>query len=370
MAGIGHNLVPWQLGPMTMVRIINLRGERVSFAAAYDLLAFRCVTIPRDFFHALLGIVNSQLTVKDLSMDNEHTAMLQIAQSCLTSGTGDYSPIFMIPDSAHQMRYPIQRNGYLDLDTFAIGVAVKPPKFTEIKLRSGNPVFGAENIGTVTFARRQPGWSEMGRFYSACKLTLEFMGLDIDAFIITVGIRLFGQMPDRVFAWLSKENRRPVLQDLICELYDTAPDEYREDIGRSVADVMELSNTALNRSMISPIDIMGAHGGTMHLNRSGALVGVDCSRCHGRFLIRAGLLEPPSQILGAVAYRIPGLKYVFTHEGGAGILVKDSRIVGRFIWGMPTCNCPKLEEVEVQLGRFPKPKQNKTEYGHHPNRGV
>lgn len=177
-------------------------------------------------------------------------------------------------------------------------------------------------------------------------------------------------MPDRVFAWLSKENRRPVLQDLICELYDTAPDEYREDIGRSVADVMGLSNTALNRSMISPIDIMGAHGGTMHLNRSGALVGVDCSRCHGRFLISAGLLEPPSQILGAVAYRIPGLKYVFTHEGGAGILVKDSRIVGRFIWGMPTCNCPKLEEVEVQLGRFPKPKQNKTEYGHHPNRGV
>lgn len=67
----------------------------------------------------------------------------------------------------------------------------------------------------------------------------------------------------------------------------------------------------------------------------------------GVSLLGRVLLEPPSQILGAVAYRIPGLKYVFTHEGGAGILVKDSRIVGCFVWGIPTCNCPNPEEVEV-----------------------
>jgi len=55
--GMGYNLVPWQLGPLEIVRNPNNQDIRNTFAIAYDLLSRRCVTVPRDFFHALLGVL-------------------------------------------------------------------------------------------------------------------------------------------------------------------------------------------------------------------------------------------------------------------------------------------------------------------------
>lgn len=62
MVGMGGNLVPWQLGPLEEVRSHNLRGLRAAFATAPELLARRCVTVPRDFFHAILGILRVDVT--------------------------------------------------------------------------------------------------------------------------------------------------------------------------------------------------------------------------------------------------------------------------------------------------------------------
>ncbi len=70
--------------------------------------------------------------------------------------------------------------------------------------------------------------------------------------------------------------------------------------------------------------------------------------------------------MGSVAYRVPGLQYAFTHEGGAGWLVTDGQRVGRFVWGTPTCECPKLEEVAIQLSDLPLPKPNEYRYGFDP----
>ncbi|KAH9987667.1 hypothetical protein F4779DRAFT_638704 [Xylariaceae sp. FL0662B] len=365
MAGMGKNLVPWQLGPLVGVRHSNLRGERVTFAMAYELLACRCVTNRRDFFHALLAIVDTRLTESELSTD-ERVAMLQVAQSCLTSGKGDYSPLFMIPESAGRRRDGAQaRHGYLDLDTFILGHVVRPPTITDIQLRSGDPVFRAENIGTVCYAQREEDWGHMARFCDACRLAAAFTGLDVRAFVQAVGGRLYGQDPDKIFARLSEDNRLRLVQDALPRLHALGRGNWREDIADLVADAMGMSNTALENpvSETSPIDYLEAHGKTMHLNGSVALVGISCSCCQRRFLLRVGLLQPLSQVLGAVAYRIPGLKYYFTHEGGAGMLIKDGRMVGRFIWGTPTCDCPKLEEVEMRLSYLPVPRPNTTEYG-------
>jgi hypothetical protein len=138
MVGMGNNLVPWQLGSLELVRSQNLQGIRTIFATAHELLARRCVTIPRDFFHALLGILKPNLTESQLSTDRKE-AMLQIARSCMAEG--DYSPLFMIPSWAlvEPNDVDIRRYGYLDLVTFAMGPEIMPPTFRDIRFRSGKP---------------------------------------------------------------------------------------------------------------------------------------------------------------------------------------------------------------------------------------
>lgn len=63
MVGMGYNLVPWQLGPLQILRNLNEgselgagNGRKPIFATAYDLLSRRFVTLERDFFHALIGM--------------------------------------------------------------------------------------------------------------------------------------------------------------------------------------------------------------------------------------------------------------------------------------------------------------------------
>lgn len=116
--------------------------------------------------------------------------------------------------------------------------------------------------------------------------------------------------------------------------------------------------------MLSPMAFLEAHGGAMHLGDSGAVVGVTCPCCRKTFLLlRGASLRPASDLLGTKVCRVPGLRYRFTHLGGLGFLLKEGHIVGRFIWGTPTCECPKLEEVEVVMEDLPLPQPNTFPYG-------
>lgn len=83
------------------------------------------------------------------------------------------------------------------------------------------------------------------------------------------------------------------------------------------------------------------HGGTIHLGWSGGFIGATCEVCHETFLYRAAFCKSsPSEIRGAVAYRVPGLSYWFASRDGVGLLVADGRlIVGRLIWATPACDC-------------------------------
>lgn len=113
----------------------------------------------------------------------------------------------------------------------------------------------------------------------------------------------------------------------------------------------------------APLAFLGGHGGTVHLEVVSAIVGVDCHICGERFLLRVTLFQHESTLAGAEAYRIPGLRYRFSLPGGTGFLIKDKRIVGRFVWGTPTCECNSAGEVEVILADLPLPKPNPCRYG-------
>jgi hypothetical protein len=368
MVGMGNNLVPWQLGPVDQIRLQNLRGIQTTFAAAHEILARRRVTIPRDFFHALLGILKTNLTEPQLSSEDP-VAMLQIARNCIKEG--DYSPLFMIPDSAQVEPddVVIQSYGYLDLGTFALGNEQMRPTFRDVRFRSGNPVIKADFIGVVQYIRQ--GISKqgpMGSLNLLIRLTLESTGLDIDAFVKTLGGRLYGQVPDKIFERLQKGDLMCQFRDKLSALHDSYPKD-PDEITAWIAEAMGLSNRTLKSpmSVLTPMYFLNAHGGTLHLGEAGAAVSVNCPSCHKSFLLRVALLKHESHVLEARAYRVPGLKYEFTHAGGAGLLIKNGRTVGRFLWGTLTCVCPKLEDVEFPLDDLPLPRPNNYEYGQQNN---
>lgn len=136
-----------------------------------------------------------------------------------------------------------------------------------------------------------------------------------------------------------------------------------------IADAMGLSNRALDSKPLSPMEFLNSHGGTIHLGSQSTVVGASCPACRQEFLIRAALFSNESQVAGSTAWRIPGLKYEFSLEGGAGFILNNSRIVGRFLWASQTCDCLKLEDVEVLHNGLPVPRQNEFIYGSSQNMG-
>ena len=131
LVGMGYNLVPWQLGPLSLVRRQNRDRTRNSFATAHGLLSRRCVTYPRDFFHGILGILETDQTEKDLSEDMSE-ALLQVARRCLRDG--DLSPLFMVPAAAQLFldEKKVRSYGYLNLDTFALGPEEGRPIYSKV----------------------------------------------------------------------------------------------------------------------------------------------------------------------------------------------------------------------------------------------
>ena len=463
MVGMGYNLVPWQLGSLGLVRSHNKNGNRIPFAIAHELLARRCVTCPRDFFHGLLGILQTDQSERDISEDMSE-ALLQVARSCLKDG--DLSPLFMVPAAAQGLvdEKKVQSYGYNDLDTFALGPEERIPRYSEVKLNfpSGNPIIKAERIGTIRRIVRE-NWCKNVRttFLILVRLTMEVTGVDVDSFVATLGGRLYGQETRKIFDRLSEEGRRSLLESRLNILCDTLFDlnqafslflgenpvlcvqkhhrdsssqytvnlaEYLgNDDGKFsmdlqkfhlsaqairldgtiltaqlktrdgqwqtdkidvrafatcwsketekhldlIADAMGLSNRVLDSKAtpLSPMEFLNSHGDTIHLGFQSAVVSASCPSCRQEFLFRTALFLNESQVAGSTAWRIPGLKYGFSLEGGAGFIWKNGRIVGRFLWANQTCNCIKLEDVEVLLHDLPVPRQNEFKYGSLENTG-
>ena len=146
--------------------------------------------------------------------------------------------------------------------------------------------------------------------------------------------------------------------------------ETEEDLDL-VADAMGLSNRVLESRVtaLSPFQFLDSHGDAIHLRSQSAVVSVSCPACCQKFLIRTALFSNESQVADLTAWRIPGLKYEYSLEGGAGFVLNNGRIVGRFLWASETCDCDKHGEVEVLLSDLPVPRGNQYQYGSSQNTG-
>ncbi|KAI0598859.1 hypothetical protein F4775DRAFT_600825 [Biscogniauxia sp. FL1348] len=367
IAGIGDNLVPWQLGPLELVRDMRRGGQKAPFGVAHELLASRCVSVPRDYLRAFVAVSISDLTEPELSTDMQE-ALLQIARNCLAKN--DYSPLFMIPSPAQDRNAP-RRNarleGYMDFQSFGIGHVIKPAPVGNVTITDGVPVVRMENLGRVE-AAEVVEWHRPAKdvLTQAADFVLRFTGSDdVEAFVDALAVRLYAQNRRGILEHLAAGGRMSELREALAALRREASPEVRRRIADAVAALLCLSTATVGSPLIrgvSPMDFMETHGRRIHLGSAAALVAAECPRCGRWFPLRVGLVRPLAEVSGSTAYRVPGLQYRFSQEGGMGVLLQGRSIVARFVWGAPTCECPKLEEVPVLL-ELPLPQPNGFRYG-------
>ncbi|KAK7546567.1 hypothetical protein IWX91DRAFT_352906 [Phyllosticta citricarpa] len=367
------SLWPWMLGHLSLVRHDVKRRGSTHFALAFSLLSRRRrSTLERDFFYALLAIMPAEVQTDDLLSDPQRV-FLRLAKAHMSRG--DYSPLLMVPEWARKadLEGNLEIIGFNDLKSWELGWLVSPATFQDgITIRGDTVALKCVEIGTVHFLRRfrymdltveDP--TEVLSFAYISRLALDFTGTDTDAFVETVGGRLYGQNPQAIFDRLAHENRYEHVKHLLTLRYNSPTEEpWSKHSIRWIADAMGLSTTQLEGGMrnVSPLKFVRHHGALIHLRERAAIVGITCSTCHGRFLYRVAPYRNLSDTLGAVAYRIPGLRYSQTHVGGVAILVKDGYVVGRMVWATPACSCYQVRDVEVRMAELPLPAPNYYEY--------
>ncbi|KAL1605133.1 Arf guanine nucleotide exchange factor sbh1 [Paraconiothyrium brasiliense] len=164
LAGIGTNIVPWNLGPLHVARL----HKKIGFGSAFVLLSRRGCRSRGDFFHALLGIVKA-----DFQGDPDEDpvkATLKVATKCLAAG--DYSPLLVVPA------------GYIDILAFGLQPSTGFPEFyPEFTFGIQSSHIKLEKIGTVEHAVRADGYGPFDPYISCMHIALQYTGPVVDTFV-------------------------------------------------------------------------------------------------------------------------------------------------------------------------------------------
>ena len=124
----------------------------------------------------------------------------------------------------------------------------------------------------------------------------------------------------------------------------------REAAVKEIAQILELEKSIMQ--FASPVTRLTKSRHIARRRRDrGAVNGepickVKCPGCSAWSLLRLDLR--PAATLGAKIYRIPGLTYSNSVQDGAGVVLQNGRIVGRMLYGAPSCGCRQLEAVQIE----------------------
>ncbi|KAK8092426.1 uncharacterized protein PG998_014911 [Apiospora kogelbergensis] len=362
-AGMGQKIVPWQIGTLDKIR------ERVlvNFGAALATLRSRGCRSSDDFLHALRGIIKAS-GLEKLDGDPEK-ALVQIADGCLKEG--DYSPLLVTPRiSGYDRRQQQSDFGYFDVYSFGLGVDADgscPTFHKDSVFNPGVSILNLEKIGTIDFAHTRTHEWELPPFpIFECYTdwVLHHSGPDVDEFVRAIGARFYNLSDGEVEAALSTPDRREIIEEELQARYNMPGShwkgslhKWRDSWNDTIPDTNRLVK-ALGLLSAAPmgftaLDFSVRHGGTMHFSGYEGFIAAACPVCLKTFTYRVAMFKRPTEMLGAVAYRIPGLRYIWTRVDGAGIIVKDRKVIGRLIYASPACICRPKEMVEVTIGNLP-----------------
>ncbi|KAL1848671.1 hypothetical protein Daus18300_013541 [Diaporthe australafricana] len=240
LARVGKNVLPHMLGPLSPVRTRRLRGLTVPFAHCFILISRRQATVPVDLIHALLGLTGPVVEFSKLPHQDLRKSVSMIAKARLRAG--DFSPLFLMPRKRHADG--IKVTGFDEHGMFGLGMEESCPEFSGIDLSGpgeSTVKLKAENIGTVTMAKRVWKNTDFGTFHELVRKVLDITGPDPDIFAETICCRFFGDDLKQVRDSLGKGNRRSQLQVHLEVLYDEYPGVKRRSATDFIAQLLELN---------------------------------------------------------------------------------------------------------------------------------
>lgn len=240
LAGVGNNILPHMLGPLSPVRTRRLRGLTVPFAHCFILISRRHATVPVDFIHALLGLTGPVVEFSKLPHHDIRKSVSIIAKACLRAG--DFSPLFLMPRK--RRAGGIKATGFDEHGMFGLGMEESCPELPGIDLSGpgeSTVKLKAENLGTVTMAKRLWKNTDFGTFHELVRRVLDITGPDPDVFAETICCRFFGDDLKQVRESLDKGNRRTQLQVHLKVLYDEYPGVKRRSATDFIAQLLELN---------------------------------------------------------------------------------------------------------------------------------
>ena len=362
-AGIGRRIVPWQIGTLVQIREHVL----VNFGAAFATLRLRGCRSSVDFLYALRGIIKAT-DIENIDRDPEK-ALVQIAEACIKGG--DYSPLMVTPRMPiHDYRQHSPDLGYNDVLSFGLGLEAHDscPAFHEDSTFDGG-VFklNLETIGTIEFARLKTcEWKlpPYPVFECYTHWILHHSGPDVDEFVRAIGARFYNISNREIEETLSTPRRRDIIREEIQARYDIPGShwdghtfEERDPFGDTIPNSERLARAlGLLRPLSDGQTVLvfsQSRGSSIHFIGYEGLIVAACPKCRKKFTYRAAMFKRPTEMLGAVAYRLPGLRYTFTRADGAGIILEDRKVIGRLVYASPACPCRPREMVEVTISNLP-----------------
>lgn len=249
LAGVGRNVLPHMLGPLSPVRTRCLRGLMVPYAHCFILLSRRQATVPVDFIHALLGLTGPVVEFSKLPRNDLRKSVTIIAKARLRAG--DFSPLFLMPHKRDAEG--IRATGFDEFGMFGLGMQKSSPTYPEIILSGpgeSTARLKAKSLETVTMAKRLWKNTDFGTFHELARRVLDITGPDADVFAETVCCRFFGDDLKQVRESLGKENRRSQLQMHLEVLYDEYPGVNRRSATDYIAQLLMLNKA--HQGNISP----------------------------------------------------------------------------------------------------------------------
>lgn len=286
LAGVGRNVLPHMLGPLSPVRTRRLRGLTVPFAHCFILISRRQATVPVDFIHALLGLTGPVVEFSELPHDDLRKSVSIIARARLRAG--DFSPLFLMPWKRDANG--IRATGFDEFGMFGLGMQESSPRYPEITLSGpgeSTARLKAEALGTVTMAKRLWKNTDFGTFHELARRVLDITGPDPDVFAETICCRFFGDDLKQVRESLGKESRRSQLRVHLEVLYNEYPgvnrrsatdyiarllmlnEAHEGNISPNAMDFIKIILGFLSLSLVSLTKLFGmTHPLTSHLHRS------------------------------------------------------------------------------------------------------
>lgn len=370
--GRSQGLAPWNLG---LPSFKKLKARESNFGQAFALLSRRGCREERDFLYAMRGLLATRQDKSgDILGSDFEAEYYRLARASLAAG--DYSPLLITPavpfvPDPRTAKGSTLKVGYNDVFTWGLGYQLSPPEHLDgISFpEHGDPRTVNLKLQTMGIVSTVHGLNQSythhpltqyERFSQCAHITAQCTGPDVRRFASTLGSRIYSATAGRPMRELEKSGNIDAVQIILNDRYASPGagawqgPNFKD--ARWLADAMGLTRSPSGDSNdFSPLSFCSGHGGTCHMGgtRLNCLVVVTCFACYETEVFRVASFVNKTELRHATAYRIPGLRYSFTHQDGVGILVKDGKVVGRMIWAIPSCQCQDLRVVQVQMPGLP-----------------